>query len=242
MAARRTPSRSTRIVTVGLTQMACGEDPVANLDRQVRLAERAMKDGARIVCTQELFRSQYFCQVEDHRFFDLAEPIPGPTTEALSARWRARPRGRSSRRCSRSARPGSTTTPRSSSTPTARCWASTARCTSRTIRSTTRSSTSRRATRASARGRRSMARSACSICWDQWFPEGGAADGAAGRRDSLLPHRHRLASVGEEASTARRSTTSWETHPAQPRRRQRLLRLRPNRIGRSACATPRASR
>ena len=85
MAARRTPSRSTRIVTVGLTQMSCGEDPVANLDHQVRLAERAMKDGARIVCTQELFRSQYFCQVEDHRFFALAETIPGPSTEALSA-------------------------------------------------------------------------------------------------------------------------------------------------------------
>ena len=85
MASRRTPSRSTRIVTVGLTQMSCGEDPVANLDRQVRLAERAMKDGARIVCTQELFRSQYFCQVEDHRFFGLAETIPGPSTEALSA-------------------------------------------------------------------------------------------------------------------------------------------------------------
>ena len=44
-----------------------------------------MKDGASIVCTQELFRSQYFCQVEDHRFFDLAETIPGPSTEALSA-------------------------------------------------------------------------------------------------------------------------------------------------------------
>ena len=41
--------------------------------------------GAQIVCLQELFRSQYFCQVEDHRFFDLAEPIPGPSTETLSA-------------------------------------------------------------------------------------------------------------------------------------------------------------
>src|SRR5690606_12734579 len=59
--------------------------PVRNLDRQVALAERALKGGADIVCTQELFRSQYFCQVEDHRFFDLAETIPGPSTEALSA-------------------------------------------------------------------------------------------------------------------------------------------------------------
>lgn len=65
--------------------MACGEDPVRNLDRQVALAERAMKGGANIVCTQELFRSQYFCQVEDHRFFELAETIPGPSTESLAA-------------------------------------------------------------------------------------------------------------------------------------------------------------
>lgn len=65
--------------------MACGEDPARNLDRQVELAERAMKGGANIICTQELFRSQYFCQVEDHRFFELAETIPGPSTEALSA-------------------------------------------------------------------------------------------------------------------------------------------------------------
>jgi N-carbamoylputrescine amidase len=73
------------VVRIGLTQMACGPDPDANLERQVRLAERAMRAGARIVCTQELFRSQYFCQVEDHRFFALAETIPGPSTEALAA-------------------------------------------------------------------------------------------------------------------------------------------------------------
>jgi N-carbamoylputrescine amidase len=65
--------------------MSCEEDPIANLDRQVQLTDRAMKGGARIVCTQELFRSQYFCQVEDHRFFGLAETIPGPSTEALAA-------------------------------------------------------------------------------------------------------------------------------------------------------------
>lgn len=65
--------------------MACGDDPRANLQRQVRLAEKAIAGGARIVCTQELFRSPYFCQVEDHRFFALAETIPGPSTDALCA-------------------------------------------------------------------------------------------------------------------------------------------------------------
>ena len=69
---------SGRIVPVGLTQMACSEDLDTNLANQVRLVERAAKKGAKIVCTQEMFRSQYFCQVEDHRFFKTAETIPGP--------------------------------------------------------------------------------------------------------------------------------------------------------------------
>jgi N-carbamoylputrescine amidase len=72
-------------VQVALTQMSCSADPQDNLQRQVRLIERAIGEGAQIVCTQELFRSQYFCQTEDHRFFELAETIPGPSTEALCA-------------------------------------------------------------------------------------------------------------------------------------------------------------
>ena len=79
-------------VKVGLTQMACAEDPKANLARQLALVERALKQGARMVCTQELFRSQYFCQSEEHRFFGLAESIPGPSTDAfarLAKKYRA---------------------------------------------------------------------------------------------------------------------------------------------------------
>jgi N-carbamoylputrescine amidase len=64
--------------------MACSDDPRENLANQVRLCERAAAEGAQIICTQELFLSQYFCQVEDHRFFKLAEPIPGPSTQALA--------------------------------------------------------------------------------------------------------------------------------------------------------------
>src|SRR5438477_4604595 len=77
-------SNSSRIVNIGLTQMACSADADANLAKQIALVERAAKGGARIICTQEMFRSQYFCQVEDHRFFKLAETIPGPSTDALS--------------------------------------------------------------------------------------------------------------------------------------------------------------
>lgn len=68
-----------------LVQMACSEDPDANLERAVHRIRQAARADAKLVCLPELFRSQYFCQREDAAFFDLAEPIPGPTTEALSA-------------------------------------------------------------------------------------------------------------------------------------------------------------
>jgi N-carbamoylputrescine amidase len=70
-------------VTLGLLQHACGNDPAANLRKTLALAERAAKGGANLICTQELFRSQYFCQSEDHDNFALAEPIPGPSTAAF---------------------------------------------------------------------------------------------------------------------------------------------------------------
>jgi N-carbamoylputrescine amidase len=76
---------SNSVVTVGLIQSACSPDPVENLKRTLALAERAAKQGAQILCTPELFRSQYFCQAEDHKYFELAEPIPGPTTQAFQA-------------------------------------------------------------------------------------------------------------------------------------------------------------
>lgn len=70
-------------VTLGLLQHACSADPKANLKKTLALAEKAAKQGAQIICTQELFRSQYFCQAEDHKYFDLAEPIPGPSSQAF---------------------------------------------------------------------------------------------------------------------------------------------------------------
>ena len=68
---------------VGLIQMACGKDPNENVAKaEWRIREAAGK-GAQIICLQELFRSQYFCQEESTEAFDLAEAIPGPSTEAL---------------------------------------------------------------------------------------------------------------------------------------------------------------
>jgi N-carbamoylputrescine amidase len=70
--------------TVGLIQMRCSTDRKANLDLAIERIREAAKRGAQIISMQELFLSQYFCRVEDADLFDLAEPIPGPTTEVLS--------------------------------------------------------------------------------------------------------------------------------------------------------------
>jgi len=78
---RRPPSSALR---VGLVQMRCGEDPAENLRRAMAGAEEAASRGARLVCLQELFRSRYFCHRADHAAFDLAEPVPGPSTVAFA--------------------------------------------------------------------------------------------------------------------------------------------------------------
>lgn len=85
---QRTANRST--VTLGLIQTACGPKPEENLAHTLDLAGRVAKDGAQIICTQELFRSPYFCQAEDYANFALAEPIPGPSTAAIQALARRR--------------------------------------------------------------------------------------------------------------------------------------------------------
>jgi N-carbamoylputrescine amidase len=69
--------------TIGIIQMSCSPDPVANTDKLIAKIREAAQRGAQVICTQELFRSQYFCQLEDTALFDLAEPIPGPSTESL---------------------------------------------------------------------------------------------------------------------------------------------------------------
>src|SRR5882757_3526918 len=70
-------------VKIGLVQMQCSPSPAENLAKAVARVREAAGRGAQIICLQELFTSQYFCQVEDHKYFQLAEPIPGPSTEAL---------------------------------------------------------------------------------------------------------------------------------------------------------------
>ncbi len=69
--------------TVGLVQMRASGDAEDNLARAVSLVEQATGLGSQVVCLPELFRSQYFCQREDAALFDLSEPLPGPSTEAI---------------------------------------------------------------------------------------------------------------------------------------------------------------
>ena len=78
---------------VALIQMRCSADPADNLERALGFARRAAKNGAKLICLPELFRSRYFCQSEDSGHFALAEPVPGPGTGsarakcALSSLW-----------------------------------------------------------------------------------------------------------------------------------------------------------
>lgn len=72
-----------KIVKVGLIQLSCFKEKQANIDKTIEKIKIAAENGANIICLQELFTSLYFCDVENHENFKLAEPIPGPTTDIL---------------------------------------------------------------------------------------------------------------------------------------------------------------
>jgi N-carbamoylputrescine amidase len=84
MAKAQTPSsRSKTKIKLGLVQTACSADVAANVKKTEAKIRTAAKQGANIVCLQELFAGLYFCQAEKHEYFAMAEPIPGPTTKRL---------------------------------------------------------------------------------------------------------------------------------------------------------------
>lgn len=72
-------------VNIGTVQMSCVADKAANLAKAIEQIRIAAAKGAQIVCLQEIFSTLYFCDVEDYDNFELAEPIPGPSTDALAA-------------------------------------------------------------------------------------------------------------------------------------------------------------
>jgi len=71
--------------TAGLLQLSMNSNPEENMKNAVSWINKAAKEGAEVICLPELFRSQYFCQEENTKYFNLAETIPGPTTDTLSA-------------------------------------------------------------------------------------------------------------------------------------------------------------
>jgi N-carbamoylputrescine amidase len=78
-------SRKEKTVRIALIQGCEQGSPAADLDYTIARIREAAASGAQIICTQELFNTPYFCRTQDTALFDLAEPIPGATTEALEA-------------------------------------------------------------------------------------------------------------------------------------------------------------
>ena len=74
---------------IGVVQMSCTPEPEENLERAIAHVRDAAGKGAELICLPELFQTQYFCQREDVALFDLAEPIPGPATQAPGRCWLA---------------------------------------------------------------------------------------------------------------------------------------------------------
>src|SRR5436190_8620688 len=74
---------NTKRTKIGLIQMRFGPDPEKNFSRAIEFIHQAAKKSAQVICLPELFRSQYFCQTENHENFELAEEVPGRSTSAL---------------------------------------------------------------------------------------------------------------------------------------------------------------
>ena len=78
-------SQQSNMLRVALVQMRCKTDPLLNVETAKRFIVHAAAQGAQVVCLPELFLSQYFCQQEDHDYFELAETVPGPTSKIMGA-------------------------------------------------------------------------------------------------------------------------------------------------------------
>ncbi len=208
--------------TAALVQMSCGPSPEENLQKAITRIGEAADKGANVVCLPELFQTQYFCQREDHALFDLAEPIPGPSTEILAAAAKKQGVVLVASLFEKRA-PG--------------VYHNTAAIFDRdgTLRGIYRKMHipddplyyEKFYFTPGDLGFRSFDTAAGKIgtlvCWDQWYPEGGPPDRPARRDIASLPDRDWLASIGE--SGVRRSPVRrLEDDSARPRDRQRSVR------------------
>ena len=194
---------------VGLVQMTCDPKPERNLKKALaRIGDAARAAPRSSACRSSSARSTSARRRTRARF-DLAEPIPGPTTEAAGERRRGSSGRRDRRSLFERRAAGLYHNTAVVLDATARIAGTTARCTSPTTRSTTRSSTSRPATSASSvRHRRRPHRRARLL--GPVVPRRRAPDGARGRGDALLPDRDRLA-AGREGREDAAEHEAWET-------------------------------
>ena len=196
---------------VGLVQMRMGADPEANFSAALGHIREAARLGAQIVCLPELFRTQYFCQREELALFDLAEPIPGPSTAKLAEV--AREVQRRDRRFALRA-------PRAGALPQHRGHAGRRRRDRRRLpqdahprRSALLREVLLRAGRSGLSGRRHRGRPRGHAgLLGPVVSRGRAAHRAAGRRGAVLSHGHRLAPGGE--GRVRRGAISTRGRPS----------------------------
>ena len=196
-----------------LVQMSCSESADANLQKAVALVEDAARNGAEVVCLPELFRSQYFCQREDAQLFDLAETVPGPTTEVLGKVAEARGvviiapifERRAAGVYHNSAAVIDANGEvvglyRKMHIPDDPAYYEKFYFTPGDL------------------GFRAfdtrVGRVATLICWDQWYPEGARLAALQGPEHSFLPNGHRLAPCGEDPVRCRRNATLGELSSA----------------------------
>ncbi len=196
-----------------------------NLDKAAERIVEAAKQGAQIVCLQELFRSQYFCQSEDAAH--LRSGRADPRADRRSALGQvARDRGvviiasLFERRAAGLYH--NTAAVLDADGTIARALPQDAH--PRRPALLREVSTSRRATSASARFDTKFGRIGTLVCWDQWYPGGRAADRAARRRRALLSRRRSAGIRSEKARVRRGAGVGLADHPARPRHRQRRLR------------------
>ena len=209
---------------VGLVQMSCGRDPAENLAKAEWRIREAAGRGAQIICLQELFRSQYFCREENAELFALAEPVPGPTTEALarlardldvaivaSVFERRGPGVYHNTAAVIDAGGALLGLYRKMHIPDDPLYYEKFYFTPGDL------GVPRFDTR--------FGRIAVQVCWDQWYPEGARLAALSGAKRHLLSHGDRLASFGK-GGARRRATGRLAHRPARPRHRQRHLRRR----------------
>ena len=224
----------------GLVQMACGPEPKENLERAIAHVREAAKRGAQVICLPELFLTQYFCQRQDAALFDLAEPIPGPTTARFSdlcrelrvtavvSLFERRAPGLYHNTAAVVGPDGALRgIYRKMHIPDDPLYFEKYYFTPGDLGFKVFDA--------------EVGRIGTLICWDQWYPEAARLTAMQGAQVLLLSYGHRVASGGK-GGVRRGAVRCVANHPARARDRQRRLRCRREPRGPREWRHPRKSR